>query len=131
MLRSLIILTFCTGWTAAVNSLTLSPCTDSDGIPGSLCPCTPGIGCQASCVPNSIWCREDIQIQCSNQLGEEFWTNDTELCGDSLFWSKQTCDLFYRDVKYAIGQRCSGGTQHCINPWYNSGTYEVSEQLII
>ena len=122
MLRSVIILTFSTDWAAAVSSLTLSPCTSEEGNMGFICQ---GYGW---CWP--YWCRDNLAIQCSNQLGEEFLTNDTELCGDSLFWSEQTCDWFHRGEKVAIGQRCSGGTQHCIYPWYNTPTYSTYYNLI-
>ena len=127
MLRSLILQIFCTGWAAAVSSLTLVPCIHINGNPGFIC--------GSYCFENYRWCLEDRPWTCLSDLGEEFLTNDTELCGDSLFWSNQTCDVFNYDDKIALGQRCSGGAQHCIYPWYLSGIdynyKQVSEQLII
>ena len=126
MVRSMILLIFCTGWAAAVSRISVWTCRDSDWNPGLLC--------EDYCLENYRWCRKDIAFSCKDSFSEEFLTNDTELCGDSLFWSNQTCDVFYNDgSKASLGQRCSGGAQHCIYPWYLSSNYyyKVCEQIII
>ena len=90
----------------------------------------PGLTCGERCWRNYAWCREDYSTLC-DVPGGQFSTNNRALCGNTPFWLNQTCDRFYDDGdKAALGLRCSGGTQHCINPWYLSGNYfyEVSEQ---
>ena len=120
MLGSLILLLFCTGWAAGVSSLTIAECKNTDLNPGLLCEFGDGYG--ADCFENYNWCLDDWEYisLCIDDLGEKFWTNDTELCRDSLFWINKTCDTFYNGRRTALGQRCSGEVQHCIYPWYLS-----------
>ena len=143
MLRSLILLVFCTGWVVSssqnvrIDYSSLQPCTENSGTQGIRCE----KGDYVECVSNYLWCRDDIVDSC-NVLGGlgQIWTNDTELCGNSSFWSNRTCDIFDRWQKVALGLRCAGGQQHCINPWYlhltpdiefNSYYYKVRMRLII
>ena len=78
----------------------------------------PGIRCGDYCRPNYAWCRSEWSDPCETPLGP-ILTNDTELCGNTSFWSNKTCDIFnYDGEKIALGLRCTGGVQHCINPWY-------------
>ena len=94
---------------------------------------TPGLTCGERCVVNYAWCRGDRSLSC-DVPGGQFSSTNRALCGNTLFWVNQTCDLFYGNgYKAALGLRCSGGAQHCIYPWYLSSNYfyEVSEQHII
>ena len=147
MLRSLILLVFCTGWVVSssqnvrINYSSLGSCiVENTGTEGIRCE----KGDYVQCMPNNLWCRDDIVDSC-NVLGGlgQIWTNDTELCGNSSFWRNKTCDIFRYWERVAVGLRCAGGQQHCINPWYlrltpdiefdefNSYYYEVRKRLII
>ena len=113
MLRSLILLMFCTGLVVSSQNVRidfLEPCTKSPNVPG--------IRCGNYCRPIYAWCRSEWSDMCETPLGP-ILTNDTELCGNTSFWSNKTCDIFnYDGEKIALGLRCTGGVQHCINPWY-------------
>ena len=113
MLRSLILLMFCTGLVVSSQNARidfLTPCTKISNVPG--------IVCGDYCRPSDLWCRSDRSSTCETPLGP-ILTNDTQLCGNTSFWSNKTCDIFNSDgEKVALGLRCTGGVQHCINPWY-------------
>ena len=115
MLRSLILLMFCTGLVVSSQNVridynSLQPCTKSPNVPG--------IVCGDYCRPSDLWCRSDRCRTCETPLGP-ILTNDTQLCGNTSFWSNKTCDIFNSDgEKVALGLRCTGGVQHCITPWY-------------
>ena len=95
----------------------------------------PGLRCSGApedCHKNYIWCREDFSSSCDGSEGK-FATNNQGLCANTTFWENKTCDKFYGDDgngadKASLGERCSGGAQQCIYPWYLSGNfyYEVS-----
>ena len=92
---------------------------------------TPGLKCSGGlggCWANFNWCRRDISISCDGSEGT-FATNNQGLCSNTIFWQNKTCEVFYDyGDKAALGERCSGGAQHCIYPWYLSSNYlyEVS-----
>ena len=95
-------------------------------------PVNNGLECRGQtgleCLTNFIWCREEYRYSCGN-TGHKFNSDNRGLCSNTTFWRNKTCDLFYFDEmgKASLGKRCSGGMQHCINPWYFSGNfyYEV------
>ena len=143
MFRSLILLVFCTGWVVSssqnvrIDYSSLSSCIGHGGQQGIVCK----EGDDVKCIPNYRWCRDDSGASC-NILGGlgQIRTNDTELCGNSSFWRNKTCDISHRGAKLALGLRCAGGQQHCINPWYLRLTpdidffkiyYKVRKLLII
>ena len=89
---------------------------------------SPGLNCSNvdvdwGCYQNFAWCRGDYSISCEGSEGK-FATNNQGFCSNTTFWQNKTCDLFYFDGdKAALGERCSGGAQQCIYPWYLSGNY--------
>ena len=108
-----------------IDYTSLDQCMDDRVSPG------PGLWCGDQCFPNPAWCRVD-GLSCDFPVGN-FSTNNKRLCGNTTFWVKHTCDGFYPDGdKAALGQRCSGESQHCLLTWYlsNNFYYEVCEQLI-
>ena len=102
---------------------------------GSISECTiltytePGLMCGKLCFGLLDWCTENFIESCSNGTsGVAFSTNNPELCANTTFWRDKVCEVFYVDgSKYALGERCSGGIQHCTFPWYLSSNeyYEV------
>ena len=91
----------------------------------------PGLNCaQEACVQNYIWCREDKSASCDGN-GGTFATNNQGLCSNTTFWQNKTCERFYDDGdKAALGERCSGGAQQCIYPWYLSSNYYYEVALV-
>ena len=94
---------------------------------------TPGLKCSGGlggCWANFNWCRRDISISCDGSEGT-FATNNQGLCSNTIFWQNKTCEVFYDyGDKAALGERCSGGAQHCIYPWYLSSNYYYEVALI-
>ena len=137
MLRSLILLMICSGWVVSSSqtvgfdsgSLGLQPCTNFRGEQGIVCE----EGDDIQCITTHLWCRDDIVKTCDVFGGVgQILTNYSELCGDTLFWRNKTCDIFRSDgEKLALGFRCTGGQQHCINPWYLRLTPDVDYDTIL
>ena len=94
----------------------------------------PGLNCGSAvggCVRNYNWCRRDISIPCYSSEGT-FATNNQGLSSNTTFWQNKTCDKFYYDGdKATLGERCSGGAQHCIYPWYLSSNYYYEVRLAL
>ena len=76
------------------------------------------------CWRNYNWCRGDESSSCDGS-GGRFATDNRGLCANTTFWQNITCDVFSikTGLKTALGERCSGGAQHCIYPWYLSSNY--------
>ena len=92
-----------------------------------------GLNCSGwgwDCVQNCEWCREGWSGACDGSEGT-FATNNQRLCSNTTFWQNKTCEMFYSDgPKAALGQRCSGGAQQCIYPWYLSSNYYYEVALV-
>ena len=96
---------------------------------------TPGLSCigaDRDCVQNYLWCLGDLDRSTScDSSGGTFASNNQGLCSNTTFWENKTCDRFYDDGdKAALGERCSGGAQQCIYPWYLSSNYYYEVALI-
>ena len=82
----------------------------------------PGIKCGTRCMPSYGWCELGTSDPCDDGI-QVFTTNNPGLCRNSTFWREVSCTTHYSSGIAAMGLRCLGTLQGCINPWYLSNNY--------
>ena len=81
----------------------------------------PGLMCGEKCVVHRDWCLEKAVSSCGKY---NFSTTNKQLCANTRFWKRKTCDAFYSSGdKAAVGRRCTGSIHQCSYPWYTSSIY--------
>ena len=88
-----------------------------------------GYLCGEQCRQPYEWCQPDNFVSCGS-----FTSNNAQLCSNTTFWEKKSCDLVWTNgvldgLKASVGRRCSGSVQHCIYPWYLSN-FQFKENVV-
>ena len=52
-----------------------------------------GLTCGDTCVENYEWCRDDRSFTCTNTSGDDFTSNNPQLCGNFTLWSNYSCAI--------------------------------------
>ena len=69
-----------------INYTSITECNSASGLG------LPGLMCGEQCVQTRYWCQENLEISC---VKYNFSTSNKQLCSNTTFWSRKSCDTFY------------------------------------